>query len=171
MRINRIANYEIPLCERAISLIVVHCTATKVGTKHNLTAARLDEIHRSMGFSGCGYHYYITQSGEVHEMRALNHAGAHVKGHNKASIGVAYEGGIDDSGKAADTRTEIQKAALRALLTKLADHFRDAKIVGHRDLSPDLNHDGRITPDEWIKLCPCFDASKEYADISGPKLT
>ena len=41
-----------------------------------------------------------------------------------------------------------------------------ATILGHRDLSPDRNGDGRITPDEWIKLCPCFDAQREYHDIS-----
>ncbi|MDA5624327.1 N-acetylmuramoyl-L-alanine amidase, partial [Pasteurella multocida] len=30
-------------------------------------------------------------------------------------------------------------------------------ICGHRDLSPDLNGDGTITPNEWLKDCPCFD--------------
>ncbi|MCD8182292.1 MAG: N-acetylmuramoyl-L-alanine amidase, partial [Bacteroides sp.] len=23
---------------------------------------------------------------------------------------------------------------------------------------PDLNHNGEIEPEEWIKECPCFDA-------------
>ncbi|MBF1379524.1 MAG: N-acetylmuramoyl-L-alanine amidase, partial [Porphyromonas sp.] len=32
-------------------------------------------------------------------------------------------------------------------------------------LSPDRNGDGKIDAHEWIKLCPCFDASREYAYI------
>jgi hypothetical protein len=30
-------------------------------------------------------------------------------------------------------------------------------VCGHRDLSPDLNGNGEIEPEEWIKQCPCFD--------------
>ena len=36
--------------------------------------------------------------------------------------------------------------------------------VGHRDLSPDLNHNGEIEPEEWIKECPCFHASTILQD-------
>ena len=34
-------------------------------------------------------------------------------------------------------------------------------VVGHRDLSPDNNQDGKITPNEWLKTCPGFDAGWE----------
>ncbi len=37
--------------------------------------------------------------------------------------------------------------------------YPESRIVGHRDLSPDLNHNGEIEPEEWIKECPCFDAA------------
>jgi N-acetyl-anhydromuramyl-L-alanine amidase AmpD len=40
--------------------------------------------------------------------------------------------------------------------------YPNAKVVGHRDLSPDLNGDGKITPNEWVKLCPCFNSITEY---------
>jgi N-acetylmuramoyl-L-alanine amidase len=40
------------------------------------------------------------------------------------------------------------------------------EIVGHRDLSPDLDGDGIVEPQEWIKQCPCFDAKEEYKDIT-----
>lgn len=43
--------------------------------------------------------------------------------------------------------------------------YPKAVIQGHRDFSPDLNKDGKITPNEWIKLCPCFDAKTEYANL------
>ena len=35
-------------------------------------------------------------------------------------------------------------------------------ICGHRDLSPDLNGNGEIEPEEWVKACPCFDVTKEW---------
>jgi N-acetylmuramoyl-L-alanine amidase len=37
--------------------------------------------------------------------------------------------------------------------------------MGHRDTSPDLNKDGKITPNEYIKSCPCFDAITEYKEL------
>jgi hypothetical protein len=41
--------------------------------------------------------------------------------------------------------------------------FPDAEILGHRDLSKDLDGDGIIQPDEWTKICPRFDAADEYS--------
>jgi N-acetylmuramoyl-L-alanine amidase len=38
-------------------------------------------------------------------------------------------------------------------------------VVGHRDLSPDLDHDGVVEPHEWVKQCPCFDAIPEYGAL------
>ena len=37
-----------------------------------------------------------------------------------------------------------------------------AKVVGHRDLSPDRNGNGEIEPEEWIKACPCFEVKAEF---------
>ena len=67
--------------------------------------------------------------------------------------------------KAIDNRTEEQKAGLRQLLKELRQRYPDAKIMGHRDISPDKNHNGVVDPWERIKECPCFDAIPEYADI------
>jgi N-acetyl-anhydromuramyl-L-alanine amidase AmpD len=32
-----------------------------------------------------------------------------------------------------------------------------AQILGHRDLSPDIDGDGVVEEHEWLKDCPCFD--------------
>ena len=80
----------------------------------------------------------------------LLEVGAHARGFNRCSIAVCYEGGLDELGKPADTRTPQQKQALRELLEKLHRLFPDALIVGHRDL-PGVK-----------KACPCFDARWEY---------
>ena len=144
---------------RKVDLIVVHCSASR--SSSHLSPERLDALHRNRGFRCCGYHYYITRDGLVHAMRPVEQIGAHVYGFNVHSIGVCYEGGLDPQGKPTDTRTPEQKEMLRALIGRLKVEFGIRRVVGHRDLSPDLNGDGKITPDEWLKQCPCFDVASE----------
>lgn len=74
-----------------------------------------------------------------------------------------------------DTRTEAQKqaffVAIKQVLEQLAEHqpIDDITIVGHRDLSPDKNGNGKIETREWVKVCPTFDAIEEYGWIVGNK--
>jgi hypothetical protein len=144
---------------RSINLIVVHCSATRANRA--LTTEELETIHRRRGFRGIGYHYYIRRDGSVVNTRPLELVGAHAKGHNAHSIGLCYEGGLDCNGKPADTRTPEQRSALRLLVYQLLKRFRNSYVCGHRDLSPDLNRNGEIEPEEWIKECPCFEVKKE----------
>lgn len=88
--------------------------------------------------------------------------GAHCRGHNKYSIGICYEGGLDARGNPKDTRTPEQRSALHLLVYQLLQQFRNARVCGHRDLSPDLDGDGTVEPWEWVKQCPCFEVSKEF---------
>lgn len=148
---------------RTITLIILHCSATRAGQCYTFRKCRQDHLAR--GYCDIGYHYYITRDGQVHEGRPLWKEGAHCKGHNRHSIGICYEGGLDVSGRPCDTRTPEQRQSLRALLTRLHDLYPRAYIMGHRDLSPDLNGDGRISPMEWLKQCPSFDATTEYEDL------
>ena len=144
---------------RKIDMIVIHCSATRADVP--LSPRQLDEMHRQRGFDGCGYHYYVRRDGEICTMRPVDRPGAHAKGYNQHSIGVCYEGGLDEQGRPADTRTELQKRSLRVLVRVLAMDFQTRRIVGHRDLSPDLDGDGLIEPEEWVKECPCFEVRKE----------
>lgn len=148
---------------RTINLIVIHCTASRCTS--TLTPEALDAEHRRRGFNGCGYHFYITRGGQVHVMRDIALTGAHAKGYNSHSIGIAYEGGLDANAQPADTRTPEQKQTLIALLRQLRNTYPAARICGHRDLSPDLNGNGVIEPQEYIKMCPCFNAANEYAAL------
>ena len=150
----------------AIRYIVLHCSATRSDRPYPPEA--LERDHRARGFHGAGYHFYIRQSGTIIPLRPLHQIGAHVRGYNRWSWGVCYEGGLDPNGKATDTRTEAQKVALRQLLVQLKALAPQAEIVGHRDLSPDRNGDGHIDSSEWIKLCPCFDARTEYKHLTSP---
>lgn len=150
---------------RNIKYIVIHCTASPADSRHDYTAEDIRKMHKAQGWSDIGYHYVIRFDGTIENGRDVDIVGAHVEGWNKESIGVVYVGGLDVKGKPCDTRTENQKAALLSLLMDLRKLYPKAKISGHRDFSPDKNHDGVISPDEYIKECPCFDAKTEYKKI------
>lgn len=144
---------------RKINYIVVHCSATREG--HALTSEALDEEHRRRGFRCTGYHYYIRRDGTTVLTRPIELAGAHVKGYNMHSIGLCYEGGLDALGRPKDTRTPEQRSALRLLVYQLLKQYPNARLCGHRDLSPDADGDGLVEAEEWVKECPCFEVSKE----------
>lgn len=153
--------------ERTVNLLVVHCSAVR--PHQTSTVEQITRWHKQRGFQTIGYHWVVYRDGSVHAGRPEWEVGAHVAGHNRNSIGVCYEGGLDALGQAADTRTPAQRTALRALLHALRERYPQARIVGHRDLSPDRNGDGIISRNEWTKRCPCFDAAQEYADLCREK--
>jgi N-acetylmuramoyl-L-alanine amidase len=140
---------------RKIDLIVIHCSATR--EDRDFTEHDLEVVHRRRGFNGIGYHFYIRKNGDIKTTRPIEKIGAHVKGYNAHSIGICYEGGLDAKGKPKDTRTLWQKHSLQVLIKALQLDYPGVRICGHRDLSPDLNGDGEIEPEEWIKDCPCFE--------------
>ena len=135
---------------RKIDLIVVHCSATRCDRRFSVED--LIACHDAR-FGFTGYHYYITRNGKVYQTRHENLVGAHAKHFNEHSIGVCYEGGLDEHGHPADTRTPVQKHTLVALLRSLKVDYPDAQILGHRDL-PGVR-----------KACPCFDARTEYQNL------
>ncbi len=133
---------------RTITLIIVHCSAVRPGQRSS--AKDIDNWHRDRGFrNGIGYHYVVRRDGSIETGRPLWMVGAHCVNHNRHSIGVCYEGGLNEAGVATDTRTPEQKVTLRRLLEQLHKQFPRALIVGHNVFNP-------------TKDCPCFDASAEY---------
>ena len=122
----------------------------------------INQWHLDNGWTGIGYHYYIRKDGTLYLTRSLERIGAHAKGFNAHSIGICYEGGLDAKGRAKDTRTPEQRSSMHLLVAQLLKRFKNnICICGHRDLSPDLNGDGLIEPEEWVKECPCFEVRKE----------
>ncbi len=148
---------------RHITAIVIHCSATKEGK--DFGAEDIDRWHRERGFNGIGYHFVVRLDGTIEVGRLLSLAGAHTTGHNQNTIGICYIGGLDEDGKAKDTRTDEQKKALRWLITAIKTHMPyglGLRVKGHRDYSHDRNGNGVIDKYERIKECPCFDAIPEY---------
>lgn len=135
---------------REITEIIVHSTATPKSM--NATAKDIDRWHRQQGFDGIGYHFVILRNGQIENGRSVKIVGAHCKGHNINTIGVAYVGGINGDKQSADTRTEAQKIALNVLLAVLIKQYPTIKkISGHRDYCN--------------TACPSFDARAEYQHL------
>ena len=130
---------------REVTLLVVHCSATRCDRHFSVEALR--RSHLARGFADIGYHFYITRDGEVHICRPVHQIGAHATGWNDKSIGICYEGGLDADGHPADTRTPEQTEQFILLLMRMVKIFPGVRIRGHRDM-----------PGSIPKACPCFDA-------------
>lgn len=135
---------------RTITEIIVHSTATPSGMR--ATAKDIDKWHRQKGFDCIGYHFVILHTGEIQPGRAVASIGAHCRGHNEHTIGIAYVGGLNSSKQSADTRTQAQKMSLVALIKSLIFQYPTiCKISGHRDYCN--------------TACPSFDAKTEYKHL------
>ena len=138
---------------RKITSIVVHCSDNF--PSQDVGAAELRTLHttpppRGQGWRDIGYHLVIRRNGVIEKGRPLEQIGAHVAGHNAASIGICLAGGRKE-GSVNPPRYEAnftleQWAALKTLVIGLKKTFPAAEVKGHRDF-PGVK-----------KECPCFDA-------------
>ena len=136
---------------KTTTLGVVHVTATKL--VYALTSKSLKAMHKARGFRTTGYHEWIDRAGESHITdRGVDEIGAHVKGYNSISYGIALEGGYSSF-----DITDAQMATLERRMRELSAEYPSIKWCGHRDLSPDGDGDGMIEPHEHTKACPQFD--------------
>lgn len=130
---------------RAIDEIIVHCTATPKG--RDVSVEDITRWHRERGFTTIGYHYVVLLDGTIERGRPEEQVGAHCKGHNSRSIGVAYVGGCDKAMRPKDTRTVRQRASLRHLLKVLKAKYPTASIHGHNEFAD--------------KACPSFNVKTD----------
>ncbi|WOG30761.1 N-acetylmuramoyl-L-alanine amidase [Segatella copri] len=129
----------------SVSFLVLHCSASRCNQDYSVEQLRRD--HKARGFYDIGYHFYIRKDGTMTQHRKLLEVGAHARPYNRCSIGICYEGGLDEQGKPCNTMTTEQETRLIDLFRNLKILFPKAKIVGHRDL-----------PGTTPKECPCLDA-------------
>ena len=129
----------------SVRFLVLHCSASRCNQDYSVEQLRRD--HKARGFYDIGYHFYIRKDGTMTQHRKLLEVGAHARPYNRCSIGICYEGGLDEQGKPCNTMTTEQETRLIDLFRNLKILFPKAKIVGHRDL-----------PGTTPKECPCLDA-------------
>lgn len=162
---------------RRLQYLVIHCTATPAGREvyaDDIRRWHLSPPPAGRGWKQVGYTDIIHLDGHVERLVANNEDawvdtweitnGA--KGYNAVSRHVVYVGGLaSDAKTSCDTRTPEQREAMEAYVLDFHKRFPRVRIVGHRDLSPDRNGDGKVTPDEYLKDCPCFDVASWLQEI------
>lgn len=154
-----------------ITDIVIHGAWTPPDL--DIGAAEIDMWHRNRGWAAIGYHYVIRRDGTREEGRPWRKQGAHVRGHNRNSLGIVLVGGQDENMvKLLSTLpdapeiikqelawefnyTHEQLLELNLLIADLAMDFPAIeRIRGHRDY-PDVT-----------KRCPGFDVRQYLASTS-----
>ena len=122
--------------------IVIHCTATPNGKDISLEA--LERAHRLRGFTTIGYHHVIQPKGEIIQTRANEIEGAHVKGENHDTIGIAlvWE----------DKFTSDQWKSLRFIVRDLLEVYKipSYEIYGHYEFAS-AREQGKTCPNVPIK--------------------
>ena len=108
--------------------IIIHHSANK-----NSTFENVDAYHRSKGWGGIGYHYFIEKSGEVKIGRQDTEIGAHCKadGMNYKSIGICLAGNFLEH-----LWTSAQLKSLEKLLFQLEKKYdidRIYNVIGHQE--------------------------------------
>ena len=135
---------------KSVKLIVIHCVANpcnKPFSVKNLIACG------EAKYGQCSYHYYVRYNGDIVPLLPESVQGVHARHYNNCSLGIVYEGGLNEKGVATDTRTAAQKHSLYELLKELTAEYPEARIVGHRELP------------HVAKKCPCYFPSIEYAEL------
>ena len=131
---------------RDIKRIILHCTATKEGAHVDVDTIR--KWHLARNFSDIGYHYVIYLDGSINLGRNVFTQGAHTRGENEDSIGIAYVGGLDENGKPKDTMLVQQEISFMRLVESLSVTFGELELHGHNEYSN--------------KACPSFDVQAKY---------
>lgn len=160
---------------RKIKRIVIHSTS---GWNTQTTQSIKNYWKNDLGWKQVGYHKLISNDGTIEDLAPLSAITNGVAGYNSDSVHICYKGGLLSTTPKyiyGDTRSTEQKnafyIAIKDVLEELKKYqeINDITIVGHRDLSPDLNKNGKIEEREWVKVCPTFDAIEEYGWICGHK--
>lgn len=125
-----------------IKKLIIHHTHNP-----NLDLQSTHKLHiERFGWAGIGYNYIIERDGRIYEGRGLK-VGAHAKGNNKDSIGIALVGNFDE-----DIPGDIQMKPLIELCIDFMYEYdiEVNKVIGHREL------------DGVTKSCPgnLFDMNK-----------
>lgn len=105
-------------------MIVLHHAAAK-----SCTVQQVHQWHLQNGWSGFGYHFFVSRDGKIFRGRPEDTVGSHAKGYNSKSIGVCFEGDYTTQ-----TMPKEQLKAGKELVAYLKDKYKITNVKGHRDL-------------------------------------
>ncbi|MGL4450813.1 MAG: N-acetylmuramoyl-L-alanine amidase [Sarcina sp.] len=122
-------NGDLDLTNNPKTLVLHHIEASRPG--QTIPVTDVHQWHLANGWTGIGYHFYITKTGKVYRGRPENAIGAHAKNFNKDSVSIAVEGkyGIE-------SMPAIQRSAVEKLGGYLRSKYSIENIKGHGELMP-----------------------------------
>lgn len=123
---------------------MIHCSDSCDSL--DLGAREIRQWHLERGWSDIGYHFVVRKNGTIELGRPIGKVGAHVKGHNKRSIGICWVG--------RKTITHKQYSVLTELAAALMKEFKLPfdQIQGHYELDD-------------LKTCPNLDMNRVRGDV------
>ena len=115
--------------------LAIHYTATF--EDQNPSVAEITRWHKAAGMRTFGYHWYIDRDAKLFEGRPETEMGAHVRGHNGYTLGIAWAGGCDRAtGKDIgvwNITLEQEKQLIRLIKDVLERHPSITRVIGHKD--------------------------------------
>lgn len=145
--------------KQELQYLVIHCTATPAGrevTSDDIRRWHTDPPPAGRGWSQVGYTDLFHINGGVERLVDNNEDGFvddwevtnGVAGFNSVCRHIVYAGGMTaDMSAPMDTRSQMQKDAMKKYVQSFMFKFPGARVIGHRDLNPD-------------KACPSFDVGQ-----------
>ena len=116
---------------------------------------------RTAYWSGIGYNYWIGFDGTIYEGRGL-HVGAHTLGWNDRSIGIGFQGDLEEQ-EMTDEQLDAGAALCRKLLNDYSLSVMD--IIGHKDLTETLCPGKNFRMGELKELITLIDDSIPEAEV------
>ena len=109
--------------DRVKKVVVHHTTGTYRDASTVRSIQRFHQVDRN--WADVGYNFLVAPDGTIYEGRGWGVQGAHARGYNSNSIGIAYIG---------DGRLPVPDKAFGAisyLIDKALERFGDLEVVGH----------------------------------------
>ncbi|WP_331274620.1 MULTISPECIES: N-acetylmuramoyl-L-alanine amidase [Clostridium] len=106
--------------------LVLHHAQHKTWNVYDIHAFHKNE----KGWSGIGYHFFITKDGKIYRGRPERCVGAHCLGHNAYTIGICAQGDF-----MVEKMSYSQKLSIINLCISLCSKYGIKTIKGHKELT------------------------------------
>lgn len=110
------------------SMIVLHHSDSS-----KMNVLDIHKCHQDKGWSGIGYHFFISKEGSIYKGRPLEVIGAHCEGFNLYSIGICAQGNY-----MAENMPIKQQQAIVELCKYLCETYKIKMIKGHKEMKSTL---------------------------------
>ena len=83
---------------KSVDLLIIHCVGNRCDRPFSTESLINTGLAR---FGQVSYHWYIKRDGSIESLLPENVQGVHAKHYNHCSLGIVYEGGLNERGIAA----------------------------------------------------------------------